>query len=82
MRSNHQPSKTSKPHLFHIKLLTLSVISSLLLMGCNDDHNEIVYYPNAPEHVNTFDATGIDNALAKISAVGKAVTPDAKCGAA
>lgn len=65
---------------FHLTALSVAIVSSLLLTGCNDDDSNIVYYPNVPENISSFDAKGIDNALAKISDVGKAVTPDAKCG--
>ncbi|WP_169393192.1 MULTISPECIES: S9 family peptidase [Psychrobacter] len=64
---------------FHLKALSLAVVSSLLLVGCNDD-NETVYFQNTPETIKSFTADKLDTALAQISPIGKAITPDAKCG--
>ncbi|WP_201535824.1 alpha/beta hydrolase [Psychrobacter ciconiae] len=64
----------------HLKLLSLAMTSSLLLIGCNDDHSETVYLPVTPEKISSFTPAKLDSELARISPVGKAVTPNAKCG--
>lgn len=75
------PTTTPKSPTMTRSLLTLAVTSSLLLVGCGDDDNDTtITYVTSVQPVATFDADDIDDELQEASAIGKAVTPDAKCG--
>ena len=74
------PTTTPKSPTMTRSLLTLAVTSSLLLVGCGDDDNETITYVTSVQPVATFDADDIDDELQEASAIGSAVTPDAKCG--
>lgn len=74
------PSQFAKNRAVPLKLLSLSIISSLALLGCRDDHNESVYIDSAPETISTLSPEQVDQAITMISPTGKAVTPAAKCG--
>ncbi|MGP5551158.1 alpha/beta hydrolase family protein [Psychrobacter namhaensis] len=71
---------TIRPPTMSRCLLSVAIASSLLLVGCGDDDNERFTYSTSVKSVATFDADDIDDALQDASAIGKAVTPDAKCG--
>lgn len=62
-------------------LLSIAITSSLLLVGCNDDNDSFVSdVTNAPKNISNFTASQIDAELAKATAFGKDVTPNAICG--
>lgn len=74
------PTTTPKSPTMTRSLLTLAITSSLLLVGCGDDDNDTITYVTSVQPVATFDADDIDDELQEASAIGSAVTPDAKCG--
>lgn len=75
------PTTTPKSPTMTRCLLSVAITSSLLLVGCGDDDNDTtITYVTSVQPVATFDADDIDDELQEASAIGKAVTPDAKCG--
>ncbi|MEN6670813.1 hypothetical protein AAJP47_10590 [Psychrobacter sp. B38] len=73
--TTNQPLQTTKPTMTRC-LLSVAVASSLLLVGCNDDDNEVtVSYDTTVETISAFTTAEIDNGFG----LDNTATPDAKC---